>query len=56
VILAPVAVVFGVSRMYQLLTTSADEVLAVVRTEAEALAFLAAGQHTNEPPSDSSAE
>lgn len=43
VIVAPSSVVFGVSRMYQLLTHSDGEDMAVVRTEAEALAFLAAG-------------
>ncbi len=43
VILAPVAVVFGMSRMYQLLSASDDDAIAVVRTEAEALEFLAAG-------------
>ncbi len=42
VIVAPVNVVFGVSRMYQLLTASGDAQIAVVRTEAEALEFLAA--------------
>lgn len=40
-IVAPAAAVFGMSRMYQLLSTSADEVMAVVRSEEEALEFLA---------------
>jgi hypothetical protein len=53
VILAPVAVVFGVSRMYQLLAASGHEEIAVVRTEAEALGFLAASLHSNDPSSDS---
>lgn len=42
VILAPATVVYGVSRMYQLLTDAAEGALAVVRTEAEALRLLLA--------------
>jgi hypothetical protein len=40
VLIAPVTVVFGLSRMYQLLTGAEDEHLTVVRTEEEALSFL----------------
>lgn len=50
VIVAPVPVVYGVSRMYQLLSSSDDETLAVVRTEAEALAFLAADRGGEQRP------
>jgi hypothetical protein len=52
VILAPVTVVYGVSRMYQLLTDAAEGALAVVRTEAEALRLLLArpGDPDGSPP------
>jgi hypothetical protein len=42
VIVAPVNAVFGMSRMYQLLSASGDAQIAVVRTEAEALEYLTA--------------
>jgi hypothetical protein len=38
--------------MYQLLLASPDDALAVVRTEAEALEFLAVGQRNSAPPPD----
>jgi hypothetical protein len=50
VIVAPVTVVYGVSRMYQLLGAS-DEALAVVKTEAEALEFLTADRRSEGRPS-----
>lgn len=51
VIVAPVTVVYGVSRMYQLMSASDDQALAVVRTEAEALEFLAADRSGEQRPS-----
>jgi hypothetical protein len=43
VLIAPATVVFGLSRMYQMLTGAENEHLTVVRTEEEALSFLGLG-------------
>jgi hypothetical protein len=50
VIVAPVTVIYGVSRMYQLLGAS-DEALAVVEAEAEALEFLTPDRRSEGRPS-----
>jgi hypothetical protein len=52
VIVAPVAAVFGISRMYQLLTSD-DAELSVVRTEDEACELLSLPSHGGTPRSDS---
>ena len=41
VIIAPMTAIFGLSRMYQLLTGDPDQSIAIVRTRAEALELLA---------------
>jgi hypothetical protein len=41
VVIAPMTAIFGLSRMYQLLTGDPDQSIAVVRTRAEALELIA---------------